>query len=105
VEILIDCWAVARVTAICVSNCLPACPGSPERLPNAIRQHRIRVKLSQRKRGRALGRSRGAVSSWERGLTFPEGAGILHLAKRLNTLVEGLYADLCSADQYFEEAS
>ena len=73
------------------------------RYPNQIRRYRIQVGLSQKALGRKLGRTRNAVSSWERGQTFPRGITILRLAKHLDTLVETLYWDLYAADRFFEE--
>ena len=75
----------------------------PERFPNTIRSYRLRAGLTQRQLGERLGCLRGAVSNWERGLTFPRGVRLLRLAKVIGTLVESFYYDLYAAEQYFED--
>ncbi len=72
------------------------------RYPNRIREYRLRAGLSQQELATRLGRGPGAISSWERGLSFPGYGVVLRLAKRLNTLVESLYYDLYAADRFFE---
>jgi transcriptional regulator with XRE-family HTH domain len=63
------------------------------RFPNTIREYRLKAGLSQRKLAALLGRSRDAVSSWERGLTLPSVPRLLKMAKILGTLAESLYQD------------
>jgi transcriptional regulator with XRE-family HTH domain len=63
------------------------------RFPNAIRPYRLKAGLSQRKLAALLGRSKDAVSSWERGLTLPSVPRLLKMAKILGTLAESLYMD------------
>lgn len=72
------------------------------RYPNEIRRYRIAAGLNQKALGISLGRSRNAVSNWERGQTFPSRGLVLRLAKRLNTLVESLYYDIYAAERFFD---
>lgn len=69
---------------------------TPARFPNAIREYRIRAGLTQRKLAELIGRSRGVISSWERGHVLPSVPSLFKLAKELGTLAESLYADLYS---------
>jgi transcriptional regulator with XRE-family HTH domain len=66
------------------------------RFPNAIREYRLKAGLTQRKLGELLGRTRDAVSAWERGLALPKVPILFRMAKLLNTLTESLYFDLYS---------
>jgi len=59
--------------------------------PNAIRQYRLRLGLTQREVADLLSIRPTTVSAWERGLTCPSAALVLRLAKVLNTLAEALY--------------
>jgi len=61
------------------------------RFPNRIREYRLKAGLSQRRLGELLGRGRNAISSWERGLTLPDVALAVRMAKTLATLAESLY--------------
>lgn len=61
------------------------------RFPNKIREYRLKAGLSQRRLAAHLGRSRDAVSSWERGLTLPNVPRLMRMAKILGTLAESLY--------------
>ncbi|HEY6195528.1 MAG TPA: helix-turn-helix transcriptional regulator [Candidatus Eisenbacteria bacterium] len=63
------------------------------RFPNAIREYRLKAGLSQRKLAAMLGRSKDAVSSWERGLNLPSVPLLMRMAKILDTLAEALYRD------------
>jgi transcriptional regulator with XRE-family HTH domain len=65
----------------------------PVRFPNAIREYRLKAGLSQRKLAAMLGRSKDAVSSWERGLNLPSVPLLMRMAKILDTLAEALYRD------------
>lgn len=58
---------------------------------NNIRRHRIQAQLSQRQLADRLGRRKGAISMWERGLCCPTKAVVVKLAKQLDTTVEKLY--------------
>lgn len=61
------------------------------RFPNTIREYRLKAGLSQRKLAALLGRSKDAVSSWERGLNLPSVPLLMRMAKILGTLAESLY--------------
>lgn len=63
----------------------------PVRFPNTIREYRLKAGLSQRKLAALLGRSKDAVSSWERGLNLPSVPLLMRMAKILGTLAESLY--------------
>jgi transcriptional regulator with XRE-family HTH domain len=63
------------------------------RFPNTIREYRLKAGLSQRKLAAMLGRSKDAVSSWERGLNLPSVPLLMKMAKILGTLAESLYRD------------
>src|SRR5262245_39639999 len=63
------------------------------RFPNAIREYRLKAGLSQQALASMLGRSKDAVSSWERGLNLPSVPVLLRMAKILGTLAESLYRD------------
>lgn len=63
------------------------------RFPNTIREYRLKAGLSQRKLASMLGRSKDAVSSWERGLNLPNVPMLMRMAKILGTLAESLYRD------------
>ena len=63
------------------------------RFPNTIREYRLKAGLSQRKLATMLGRSKDAVSSWERGLNLPSVPQLMRMAKILGTLAESLYHD------------
>ena len=63
------------------------------RFPNCIREYRLKAGLSQRKLAGMLGRSKDAVSSWERGLNLPSVPLLMRMAKILGTLAESLYRD------------
>jgi len=63
------------------------------RFPNTIREYRLKAGLSQRTLAGLLGRSRDAVSSWERGLSLPSVPLLMRMAKILETLAESLYRD------------
>jgi transcriptional regulator with XRE-family HTH domain len=63
------------------------------RFPNTIREYRLKAGLSQRKLAAMLGRSKDAVSSWERGLNLPSVPLLMRMAKILDTLAEALYRD------------
>lgn len=66
----------------------------PVKFPNVIREYRLKAGLSQRKLAAQLGRSKDAVSSWERGQSLPSVPQLMKLAKILGTLAEALYYDL-----------
>ncbi len=68
------------------------------RFPNTIREYRLKAGLSQRKLAAMLGRSKDAVSSWERGLSLPSVKHLMRMAKVLGTLAESLYRDFYSTD-------
>lgn len=61
------------------------------RFPNTIREYRLKAGLSQRKLAAMLGRSKDAVSSWERGVNLPSVPLLMRMAKILGTLAESLY--------------
>lgn len=61
--------------------------------PNAIRRHRLRNRLSQRMLAEAVGVHLTTVCCWERGMSFPAGVRLFHLARALDTLVEALYPE------------
>jgi putative transcriptional regulator len=63
------------------------------RFPNSIREYRLKAGLSQRKLASLLGRSKDAVSSWERGLNLPSVTLLMRMAKILGTLAESLYRE------------
>ena len=63
------------------------------RFPNTIREYRLKAGLSQRKLAAMLGRSKDAVSSWERGVNLPNVPSLMRMAKILGTLAESLYRD------------
>jgi transcriptional regulator with XRE-family HTH domain len=65
----------------------------PARFPNAIRRYRLQAGLTQKKLAELVGRSRGVISSWERGTILPSVPNLFKLAKILNTLAESLYAE------------
>ena len=58
---------------------------------NRIREYRLKAGLTQRALGAALGVTRNAISSWERGLSCPAVPYLMRLAKMLGTLAESLY--------------
>lgn len=59
--------------------------------PNTIREYRLKAGLSQHALAAMLGRSKDAVSSWERGLNLPSVPLLMRMAKILGTLAESLY--------------
>ena len=63
------------------------------RFPNTIREYRLKAGLSQRRLAAMLGRSKDAVSSWERGMRLPNVPQLMRMAKILGTLAESLYTD------------
>lgn len=67
------------------------------RFPNTIREYRLKAGLSQRKLAAMLGRSKDAVSSWERGQNLPSVPLLMRMAKILGTLAESLYHDYYAA--------
>ncbi|MEO7868082.1 MAG: helix-turn-helix transcriptional regulator, partial [Candidatus Eisenbacteria bacterium] len=69
------------------------------RFPNTIREYRLKAGLSQRKLAAMLGRSKDAVSSWERGLNLPSVPQLMRMAKILGTLAESLYHEYYSGLQ------
>jgi transcriptional regulator with XRE-family HTH domain len=73
------------------------------RFPNTIREYRLKAGLSQRKLAAMLGRSKDAVSSWERGLNLPSVPKLMRMAKILGTLAEALYMDFYAAFPKKEE--
>lgn len=63
------------------------------RFPNCIREYRLRAGLSQAMLGKLIGKSRSAVSCWERGRKLPRLPDLFRLARALSTLAESLYAE------------
>ena len=63
----------------------------PAKVPNAIRQYRLKLGLTQRDLARRLEVRPETVSAWERGITCPTVSFLLKLAKILGTLAESLY--------------
>jgi transcriptional regulator with XRE-family HTH domain len=81
-------------------------PGrQPARFPNCIRQYRLRLELNQTQLASLVGRTRSAISRWERGLAFPSGRDLFRLAKALATLTESLYRDLYAPDTHEEKTT
>lgn len=73
------------------------------RFPNRIREYRLKAGLSQRALAGKLSLDRNTISTWERGLSSPGVANLLHMAKALGTLAESLYQELYSPDQSKED--
>jgi len=70
----------------------------PARFPNAIREYRIKARLTQKQVGQLVGRSRRAISKWECGRVLPRLPDVFRLAKTLGTLAEALYHGLYSPE-------
>lgn len=66
------------------------------RFPNRIREYRLAAHLSQRALGAEVGRTRSAISRWERGYSLPSVPELFKLARSLSTLGESLYIGLYS---------
>ncbi len=81
----------------------PRLSHKPSKFPNAIREYRLRIGLSQRGLGAVVGKSRKVISAWERGLTLPKLPSVFRLAKTLGTLAESLYHSLYSPQEGNEE--
>jgi transcriptional regulator with XRE-family HTH domain len=71
----------------------------PTKIPNAIRQYRLKAGLTQSQLARRLMVRAETISAWERGLTCPTVSFLLTLAKTLGTLAESLYPQF-----YFRES-
>lgn len=65
----------------------------PTKVPNQIRQYRLKLGLTQRELAAKLAIRLSTFSSWERGLTCPAVQPLFQLAKILNTLAESLYPE------------
>lgn len=61
------------------------------RNPNQIRHYRLKSGYTQREVACMVSVRPATVSAWERGMSCPTARVLLRLAKRLNTLAEGLY--------------
>jgi transcriptional regulator with XRE-family HTH domain len=70
----------------------------PTKVPNAIRQYRLKAGLTQGQLARRLKVRPETISTWERGLTCPTVSFLFALAKTLGTLAESLYPQF-----YFRE--
>lgn len=70
----------------------------PTKIPNAIRQYRLKAGLTQGQLAKRLKVRSETISAWERGLTCPTVSFLLTLAKTLGTLAESLYPQF-----YFRE--
>lgn len=70
----------------------------PTKIPNAIRQYRLKAGLTQGQLAERLKVRSETISAWERGLTCPTVSFLLRLAKTLGTLAESLYPQF-----YFRE--
>ena len=71
----------------------------PTKIPNAIRQYRLKAGLTQGQLARRLMVRVETISTWERGLTCPTVSFLFALAKTLGTLAESLYPQF-----YFRES-
>ena len=69
----------------------------PVRYPNAIRQYRVKIGISQRALAHSVGRSLSMVCLWERGRRLPSLGNAFRLARALETLLEALYPTLYEA--------
>ena len=76
----------------------------PSRYPNQIRTYRLRAGLTQRELGAFVGASRSLVSTWERGHQLPALPTVFRLARRLDTLAEGLFHELFDASRLTTES-
>lgn len=72
---------------------------------NHIREYRLKAGLTQRALGAALGRTRRAISSWERGLSCPTVPCLMRLAKVLGTLAESLYLGYYATSETSEKGN
>jgi transcriptional regulator with XRE-family HTH domain len=63
------------------------------KIANEIRRYRLQAGLTQREIARQLGVRLATFTSWERGNACPSLQNIFRLAKKLNTLAEGLYPE------------
>jgi len=70
----------------------------PTKVPNAIRQYRLKAGLTQGQLATRLKVRAETISAWERGLTCPTVAFLFRMAKTLGTLAESLYPQF-----YFRE--
>ncbi len=66
-------------------------PKRPARFPNRIREHRVRLGMSQSALAKAVGRPLSMVCLWERGHRLPTLPHLFRLAKALSTFAEALY--------------
>ena len=64
------------------------------RIPNCIRDYRLKAGLSQQRLSELIGHSPDSISSWERGRHLPTVTNLFRLARTLDTLAEALYWDL-----------
>jgi len=62
------------------------------RFPNRIRYFRVKAGWSQPELGKRVGRKRGVVSAWERGLYLPSLRNAFRLARTFSVTVEQLYS-------------
>ncbi len=69
------------------------------KVTNEIRRYRLQGGLTQRQLARQLGVRLSTYTGWERGNTCPSLPNIFKLARKLNTLAEGLYPDFYVAQR------
>ena len=61
-------------------------------IPNTLREHRRKMKLTQTQVAQALGlQCTDRISKWEQGLTYPHIVNLFKLAKLYGVQVEELY--------------
>lgn len=65
----------------------------PPKVANEIRRYRLQAGLTQRQLARQVGVRLSTYTGWERGNTCPSLPNIFKLARKLNTLAEGLYPE------------
>ena len=62
-------------------------------IPNTLREHRKRMKLTQNQVAQALGlQYTDRISRWEQGLTYPHVVNLFKLAKLFQVSAEKLYS-------------
>lgn len=62
------------------------------RFPNRLRYFRVKAGWSQPELGKRIGRGRGVISAWERGLYLPSLRNAFRLARTFNVTVEQMYS-------------
>ena len=72
----------------------PRITSRPGKIRNSIREYRLRAGLSQPGLAKLLGRTKKAVSAWERGHAIPELRMLIRLTNALGTSIQTIYHDL-----------